>query len=115
MRSAGIQVVDGKTVKSLVEAHAVDPELSDLLLAEVSHHPDGACDFSTRLHLAFRKALASHARELGRRIDLDTRAFFVANMVDALGHAILLRRPAGSSLSRARDELRRAILGYLRQ
>jgi AcrR family transcriptional regulator len=112
---ATLEELIASLIDGMIEAHAVDPELSDLLLAEVSHHPDGACDFSTRLHLAFRKALASHARELGRRIDLDTRAFFVANMVDALGHAILLRRPAGSSLSRARDELRRAILGYLRQ
>jgi hypothetical protein len=42
------------------------------------------------------------------RIDLDTRAFFVSNMVDALGHATMLRRPAGASLRRARAESVRA-------
>ena len=98
----------------MIEAHTVDPELSDLLHAEVPHRAEGALDFSVRLHGAFRTALAAHARELGGRIDVDTRAFFVANMVDALGHAIVVRRPRGSSLSRSRAELIRAILSYLR-
>jgi hypothetical protein len=91
-------------VDGMIEAHTIDPELSDLLNAEVPHRADGA----------FRTALAAHAKEFGGRIDLDMRAFFVSNMVDALGHAIVLRRPAGSSLSRARAELVRAILAYLR-
>jgi hypothetical protein len=98
----------------MIEAHTIDPELSDLLNAEVPHRADGTRDFSNRLHGAFRTALAAHAKEFGGRIDLDMRAFFVSNMVDALGHAIVLRRPAGSSLSRARAELVRAILAYLR-
>lgn len=101
-------------IDGMIEAHMFDPELSDLLQAEVPHRPDDTRDFAVRLHGAFRTALASHATELGRRIDLDTRAFFVSNMVDALGHAIVLRRPLGSSLSRARAELLRAILAYLR-
>jgi hypothetical protein len=101
-------------VDGIIEAHTVDPELSDLLNAEVPHRADGTRDFSIRLHGAFRTALAAHAKEFGGRIDLDMRPFFVSNMVDALGHAIVLRRPAGSSLSRARAELVRAILAYLR-
>lgn len=101
-------------VDGIIETHTVDPELSDLLYAEVPHRPDGTRDFSVRLHKGFRSALASHAKEIDRRIDLDTRAFFVSNMVDALGHAIVLRRPLGSSLSRVRAELVRAILAYLR-
>jgi len=101
-------------VDGMIEAHTVDPELSDLLQSEVPHRANGSRDFSSRLHRAFRTALASHASELGERTDLDTRAFFVSNMVDALGHAILLRWPPGSSLSRARAELLRVILAYLR-
>jgi AcrR family transcriptional regulator len=101
-------------IDGMIEAHTVDPELSDLLQAEVPHRANGTRDFAVRLHGSFRTALASHARELGGRTDLDTRAFFVSNMVDALGHAIVLRRPPGSSLSRARAELLRAILAYLR-
>jgi AcrR family transcriptional regulator len=101
-------------IDGMIEAHATDPELSDLLQAEVPHRADGTRDFSIRLHGAFRKALAPHVREFGSGTDLDMRAFFVSNMVDALGHAIVLRRPPGSSLSRARAELLQAILAYLR-
>ena len=100
-------------VDGMIEAHAVDPELSDLLHAEVPHRTEGTRDFAVRLHAAFRTALSSHTKELGGRIDLDTRAFFVGNMLDALGHAIVVRRPRGSSLSRSRAELIRAILSYL--
>jgi AcrR family transcriptional regulator len=102
-------------IDGMIETHTVDPELPELLQAEVPHRAAGTLDFSVRLHGAFRKALAAHARELGGRTDLDMRAFFVSNMVEAFGHAIVLRRPAGSSLSRARAELLRAILAYLRQ
>jgi AcrR family transcriptional regulator len=102
-------------IDGMVEAHAADPELSDLLQAEVPHRADGTRDFSVRLHRAFRRALAPHAREFGSRTDLDMRVFFVSHMVEALGHAIVLRRPSGSSLSRARAELLRAILAYLGQ
>jgi hypothetical protein len=98
----------------MIEIHSFDPELSDLLHAEVPHRADGTRDVSARLHGAFRTALASHAKELAGRTDLDMRAFFVTHMVDALGHAVVLRRPSGSSLSRARAELIRAILAYLR-
>ncbi len=101
-------------IDGMIEAHTADPELSDLLQAEVPHRADGTRDFSVRLHGAFRRALASHARELGGRTDLDMRAFFVSNMVESLGHAIVLRRPPGSSLSRARAELLRAVWAYLR-
>jgi AcrR family transcriptional regulator len=101
-------------IDGMIEAHTVDPELSGLLQAEVPHRAHGTRDFSVRHHGAFRAALASHARELGDRIDLDMGAFLVSNMVDGLGHAIVLRRPLGSSLSRARAELLRAILAYLR-
>jgi AcrR family transcriptional regulator len=101
-------------IDGIIEAHTTDPELSDLLHAEVPHRADGTRDFSIRLHGAFRTALAAHAKEFGGRNDLDMRAFFVSNMVDALGHAIVLRRPPGSSLSRARAELVRSILAYLR-
>lgn len=102
-------------IDGMIEAHSADPELSELLYSEVPHRADGASDFSIRLHGAFRAALAPHTRELGRRVDLDTRTFFVSNMVDALGHAIVLRRPPGSSLSRFKAESLRAIMAYLRQ
>jgi AcrR family transcriptional regulator len=111
---ATLEGLVGSLIEGMIEAHAIDPELSDLLEAEVPHRPDGTRDFAVRLHGAFRTALASHATELGGRIDLDMQTFIVSNMVDALGHAIVLRRPVGSSLSRARAEVLRAILAYLR-
>jgi hypothetical protein len=35
-------------------------------------------------------------------------------MVDALSHGAVLRRPAGLSLSAAREEIVRAVMAYLR-
>ena len=40
-------------VKGMVEAHTVDPELSDLLGSEVPHLPDGTADFSIRFTRPF--------------------------------------------------------------
>jgi AcrR family transcriptional regulator len=101
-------------IAGMIELHRADPELSELLQAEVPHRAEGTRDFSVRLHGNFRKALAAHSKELGRKIDLDMQAFFLSNMVDSLGHAIVLRRPSGFSVSRMRAEMQRAILAYLR-
>jgi hypothetical protein len=92
-------------VKSLVEVHTVDPELSELLGSEVPHRADGTVDFSIRFHEGFRAALAPHTASFGTKIDLDTRAFIMANMVDALGHAVVLRRPRGLSLARGKSRI----------
>lgn len=100
-------------VDGMVEAHTVEPALSELLLSEVPHRADGTIEFSIRFHEAFRAALVPHARSLGRNIDLDTRAFVMTNMVEALGHAVVLRRPRGLSLVRAKAESCKAILAYL--
>lgn len=100
-------------IDGIVEIHAVDPELSELLHSEVPHRAVGTRDFSVRLHKVFRSALAPHAREFGRKADLDIRTFVVTNMIDSLGHAIVLRRPPGVSLSRAKAELLRSVLAYL--
>ena len=98
----------------MVEAHTVDPELSELLQSEVPHRADGTAEFSIRFHEAFCTALAPHARNLGRKIDLDTRAFVMANLVEVFGHAVVLRRPRALSLARAKAECCKAILAYLR-
>jgi AcrR family transcriptional regulator len=100
-------------VQAMVEVHTADPELSELLGSEVPHRADGTVDFSIRFHEAFRTALAPHRARFGTKIDLDTRAFVMANMVDALGHAVVLRRPRGLSLARAKAESCKAILAYL--
>lgn len=103
----------GSVFEGMVEVHTVDPELSELLGSEVPHRADGTVDFSIRFHEAFRTALAPHTASFGTKFDLDTRAFVMANMVDALGHAVVLRRPRGLSSAKARAECCKAILAYL--
>jgi AcrR family transcriptional regulator len=101
-------------VDGMINLHQADPELSELLQAEVPHRAEGSRYFSVRLRVPFRKALALHTREMCRTTDLDLRVFFLSNMIDALGHAIVLRRPTVFSLARARAEAVRAINAYLR-
>ena len=101
-------------VEAMVDAHATDPELYELLMAEVPHRADGTRDFAVRLHGAFLLAISSRAHELKRRRDLDKVVFVVTHMVEALSHGAVLRRPAGMSLKDAKEEAVRAILAYLR-
>lgn len=100
-------------VEGMIETHSLDPELSTLFQSEVPHRAGGTSDFSVRLHHCFRDALASHGKNIGGKMHLDLRAFFLGNMLDALGHAVVLRRPPGLSLHRAKAEMQRAILAYL--
>lgn len=101
-------------VEGMIEAHATDPELHELLLTEVPHRADGTRDFAVRLHGAFRLAISSRGHELKRRRDLDKIVFIVTHMVEALSHGAVLRRPAGLSLEDAKEEVVRAVLAYLR-
>jgi len=101
-------------VEAMVDAHATDPELYELLMAEVPHRADGTRDFAVRLHGAFLLAISSRAHELKRRRDLDKVVFVVTHMVEALSHGAVVRRPAGMSLKDAKEEAVRAILAYLR-
>src|SRR5271168_2785812 len=44
-------------IEAMVDAHASDPELFELLLTEVPHRAEGTRDFAVRLHGAFRLAI----------------------------------------------------------
>jgi AcrR family transcriptional regulator len=101
-------------VEAMVEAHATDPELYELLMTEVPHRPDGTRDFAVRLHGAFLLAISSRAHELKKGRNLDKVVFVVTHMVEALSHGAVLRRPARMSLKDAKEEVVRAILAYLR-
>ncbi len=101
-------------VEAMVEAHAADPELNELLLTQVPHRADGTQDFAVRLHGAFRLAISSRAQELKKRCNLDKVVFVVTHMVESLSHGIVLRRPPGLSLGAAKEEAARAVLAYLR-
>lgn len=100
-------------VEAMIRAHETDPELYEVLFAEVPHRAEGTKDFAVRLHGAFRLALAARTQELKKRRDLDKAAFVVAHMVESLSHGAVLRRPPGMSLAEAKEEAVRAILAYL--
>jgi AcrR family transcriptional regulator len=101
-------------IEALVDAHRTDPELYELLFAEVPHRADGSREFAVRLHGAFLLAISSRARELKKGRDLDSVVFVVTHMAEALSHGVVLRRPATLSLEEAKEEAVRAILAYLR-
>jgi AcrR family transcriptional regulator len=101
-------------MEGMIEVHAADPELAVLLDAEVPHRADGSREFPLRLHDPLRKALAPHAGSLGGHGMLDQRAFLLGNLLDAFGHAAVLRRPRGLSQRNATVAACRAILAGLR-
>jgi AcrR family transcriptional regulator len=101
-------------IEALVEAHANDPELYELLMAQVPHRTGATQDFPSRLHGAFRLAMAARRHEFRRRRDLDKTVWVVTHMVDALAHGAVLRRAAGLSLVAAKEEAVRAVMAYLR-
>lgn len=96
-----LEVLIGSMIDGMIEMHEADPELSG-----------NTVDFSVRNLKLFREALAPHSKEFGRKSDL--QSFVVIKMIDSLGHAIVLQRPIGASLFRARAEVLRAVLAYLR-
>ena len=101
-------------IKAMIDAHASDPELFELLMTEVPHRADGTRDFAVRLHGAFLLAISSRAHELKTGRDLNKVVFVLTHMVDALCHGAVLRRPATISLEAAQEEALRAVMAYLR-
>jgi AcrR family transcriptional regulator len=101
-------------VEAMIEAHATDPKLYELLFSEVPHRAEGTRDFAVRLHGAFRLAISARAHELKRHPNLDKVVFVLTHMVESLSHGAVLRRPPGLSLAAAKEEAVRAVLAYLR-
>jgi hypothetical protein len=101
-------------VEAMIEAHATDPKLYELLFSEVPHRTEGTRDFAVRLHGAFRLAISAKAHELKRHPNLDKVVFVLTHMVESLSHGAVLRRPPGLSLAAAKEEAVRAVLAYLR-
>lgn len=98
----------------MIEVHASDPELAALLDSEVPHRADGAREFVPRLHEPLRKALVPHRADMGGTQKLDLRAFLLANMLEAFGHAVVLERPLALSQRTAKIEACKAILAGLK-
>ncbi len=112
--SSPLDVLVRAMVEAMVEAHAGDKELYELLLTEVPHRAEGSRDFAVRLHGAFRLAIYARSKELKTKRDLDLMVFIVTHMVEALAHGAVLRRPLRLSLAAAKEEAVRAILAYVR-
>ena len=112
--SSSLEVLVRAMVEAVVEAHAVDPELHELLLTQVPHRAEGTRAFAVRLHGAFRLAIASKHQDLKKHGDLDKIVFIVTNMVEALSHAAALQRPADLSRAEVKEEIVRAVMAYLR-
>jgi AcrR family transcriptional regulator len=109
------QFVQG-LVEGLVDAHASDPELHELLTTSVPHGAEGARALEARLRNAFRLAIASRARSRSLKPrDLDRMLFVLAHVVEALSHGAAYRRPPSLTLEAAKSEAVRAVLAYLRQ
>jgi AcrR family transcriptional regulator len=98
-------------IDAMVDAHAKDAELHELLWSEVPHRADGARDLEARLVGAWRLAITS---KLGARREAERVAFFVAHVAQAVAHAVLAR-PSRMSLAAAKEEATRAVTGYLRR
>ena len=101
-------------VDAMIQAHASDPELYELLLTEVPHRNTGVRQAESRLRGALRLALSSRTRELGSRRDIEKALFVLTHMIDALVHGVVLRRPANLSVSAAKEEAMLAVVAYLR-
>jgi AcrR family transcriptional regulator len=101
-------------LEAIVDAHAPDPELFQLLHTDVPHRADGARQLEGRLRGVLRLALSGRLGELKRPSELEKTLFVVAHMLDSLSHAVVLGRPPQLSLGAAKEEAVRAILAYLR-
>ncbi len=92
----------------LVDAHAQDPQLHELLAREIPLRVGGAAG----LRLALRDVIADRAGEVTP--SLDRTLFVVPNLMDTLAHEAVLARPPQLSLADAKDEAARAVSEYLR-
>ncbi len=111
--AAPLAVLIRALVEAMVDAHATDPELYELLMTEVPHRAGGTREFAPRLHGAFLLAISAGAPDLKQRGELDKVVFVVTHMVEALSHGAVLRRPPNLSLEDAKAEAVRAVLAYL--
>jgi AcrR family transcriptional regulator len=98
-------------VEALIDAHAEDPELHELLTTAVPHGADGARALEVRLRGTFKLAITSR-KDLPPR-DLARMLFVLPNIVEALSHGAAYRRPTGLSVHAAKKEAVRAVLSYV--
>jgi AcrR family transcriptional regulator len=112
--SASLDRVVRALVEAMIDAHSADPELHDLLSAQVPPHPGGSKSFAERSHGAFLIALSARSGEFKKNRDLDKIVFVVTHMIESLCHGVVRQRAPRLPLAAAKAEIVRAILAYLR-
>src|ERR1700739_3843123 len=100
-------------VDAMIDAHSADPELHDLLLAQVPPRSGGAKSFAERMHGAFLLAISARSSELKKGHSRDKQVFGVTHMVEWLCHGAVRQRPPRLSLAESKAQIVRAILAYL--
>ena len=103
-----VEVLMRALTEALVDVHAGQPQLHELLGRQFPLRADG----SPGLRGALRHVISARAQELTR--DLDQTLFVLPNLIDTLAHEAVLCRPPHMSLVAAKEEAARAISIYLR-
>jgi AcrR family transcriptional regulator len=97
---------------AMVALHSGDAESLALLMTEVPHHGKGTQQFADRIQGALHVIVSSRANEV---VASQTPAFVfvLANMLEALSHATVLRRPPAISFELAREQAGRALIAWI--
>lgn len=102
---------------ALVDLHAAQPQLHELLQAQLPRAPLGAlptpATLPARLQGPLRAAISAQSAGFHHPAELDRSAFVLAHMADALSHGAALERPPGVSLDAAKAEAQGAVMVYL--
>jgi AcrR family transcriptional regulator len=102
-------------MEAMIEAHAVDPALFDLLLRQLPSGPKEEGNFEARLEGALRLALSARSNELAQPLQFDRILFVLTQTMEALAHGVVLRRPSSLSMREAQEEAVKAVLAYLNE
>lgn len=112
--SASLEVFVRALVVALVDAHAADPQLHQLMAGLVPHGTDGGRALEVRLRATFKLAISARVRPGDPPRDLDKPLFVLPHLVESLAHGAAYGRPANLSINAAKAEAVRAVLAYLR-
>jgi len=96
-------------LEALIDEHARDPELHELLSTGLPYG-DGGRGLEFRIRAVLRLALAPKLEDAA----LERTLFVLTHMIEALAHGAVIRRPSRLSLAAAKAEAVRAVRTYLR-
>ncbi len=101
-------------VRASLDAHRVDPELHRTLAERVpaSVNPETKASLTDGIQAQIRVWLEGHAHELAVT-DLDTAAFIIFHLVEAVSHAAILDQRETPTPVQVEDELTATVLRYL--